>query len=160
MPPPSWTNMQWRRQKIFMTRGFIQCHTVVICIWCALFVTSQFDVIFLFPNQRFGEVSRRNMPVVLNRGYTYPLGVRSTETRGTNHQIFSRIHALKFKPRHARPENKKNVFSIVVSAASFRGHALNHRVFKVFCNEVVDQHSVLFHTEVRWLSRVRVLTRV
>jgi len=29
---------------------------VVICIWCALFVTSQFDVISMFPNQRFGEV--------------------------------------------------------------------------------------------------------
>jgi len=43
--------------------------------------------------------------VVLNRGYTYPLEVRSTETRGTNHQIFSGLHTLKFKPRHARPEN-------------------------------------------------------
>jgi len=35
---------------------FIQWLTVVICIWCALFVTSQFDVMFMFPNQRFGEV--------------------------------------------------------------------------------------------------------
>jgi len=32
---------QWRTQKIFMG-GFIQWHMVVICIWCALFVTSQF----------------------------------------------------------------------------------------------------------------------
>jgi len=37
-------------------KDFIQWHVVVICIWCALFVTSQFDVIFKFPNQRFGEV--------------------------------------------------------------------------------------------------------
>jgi len=36
--------------------GFIQWLMVVICIWCALFVTSQFDVIFMFPIQRFGEV--------------------------------------------------------------------------------------------------------
>jgi len=36
--------------------GFIQRHRVVICIWCALFVTSQNDVVVLFPNQRFGEV--------------------------------------------------------------------------------------------------------
>jgi len=36
--------------------GFIQWHMVVICIWYALFVTSQFDVIFMFPYQRFGEV--------------------------------------------------------------------------------------------------------
>ena len=26
---------------------FIQWHMVIICIWCALFVTSQFDVIYL-----------------------------------------------------------------------------------------------------------------
>jgi len=36
--------------------GFIEWHMVVICIWSALFVTSQFDVIFMFPNQRFDEV--------------------------------------------------------------------------------------------------------
>ena len=34
----------------------VQGHMVVICIWCALFVTSQFEVISMFPNQRFGEV--------------------------------------------------------------------------------------------------------
>jgi len=40
----------------FSWGGFIQRHRVVICIWCALFVTSQNDVIVLFTNQRFGEV--------------------------------------------------------------------------------------------------------
>ena len=40
----------------FSWGGFIQWHRVVICILCALIVTSQFDVIVLFPNQRFGEV--------------------------------------------------------------------------------------------------------
>jgi len=29
---------------------FIQWYMVVICIWCVVFVTSQFDVIFMFPN--------------------------------------------------------------------------------------------------------------
>ena len=38
----------------FSWGGFIHWHRVVIC--CALFVTSQFDVIVLFPNQRFSEV--------------------------------------------------------------------------------------------------------
>jgi len=37
-------------------RWFIQWHTLAICIWCALFVMSQFDVILMFPNKRFGEV--------------------------------------------------------------------------------------------------------
>jgi len=40
----------------FHGKGFIQWHMLVICIWCALFVTSQVDVIFMFPNQRFGDV--------------------------------------------------------------------------------------------------------
>jgi len=35
--------------------GFIQWHMVVIYIWCALFVTSQFDVMFMFPNQRLAK---------------------------------------------------------------------------------------------------------
>jgi len=43
---------------------FIQCHMVVIYIWCVLFVTSQFDVIFMFPNQRFGEVCWHNMHIL------------------------------------------------------------------------------------------------
>ena len=34
----------------------IQLHMVVICIKCALFVTSQFHVVFMISNQRFGEV--------------------------------------------------------------------------------------------------------
>jgi len=49
-------SVPWRTQKIFVEWGFIQWHMVTVCIWCALFVTSQFDVIFMFPNQRFGEV--------------------------------------------------------------------------------------------------------
>ena len=45
---------------------FIQWHMVVIFIWCALFVTSQFDVILMFPNQRFGEVCWHNMHIFLH----------------------------------------------------------------------------------------------
>jgi len=45
--------------------AFIQWHMVVICIWGALFVTSQFDVIFMFPNQGFGEVCWHNKHIFL-----------------------------------------------------------------------------------------------
>jgi len=44
---------------------FIKRHRVVICICCALFVTSQNDVIVLFPSQRFGEVCWHNMHIFL-----------------------------------------------------------------------------------------------
>ena len=40
----------------FSWGGFIQWHMVVICNWCALFITSQFDVIFMLPNQPFCEI--------------------------------------------------------------------------------------------------------
>jgi len=46
--------------------GLVQGHMVVICIWCALFVTSQFDVISMFPNQRFGDVCWHNMHIFLH----------------------------------------------------------------------------------------------
>jgi len=49
-----------------MGGSFIQWHMVVICNWCALFVTSQFDVIFMFPNQRFGEICGHNMRILLH----------------------------------------------------------------------------------------------
>jgi len=40
----------------FSLWGFIQWQMAVICIWCALCVTSQFDAKVMLPNQRFGEV--------------------------------------------------------------------------------------------------------
>jgi len=46
--------------------GFVQWHMMVICICCALFVTSQFDVIFTFPNQRFSEVCWHNVHILLH----------------------------------------------------------------------------------------------
>ena len=46
--------------------AFIQWHIVVICIGCAMFVTSQFDVVFMFPNQRLGEVCWHNMHILLH----------------------------------------------------------------------------------------------
>ena len=60
------------------------------------------------------------------------------------------------------PEKLKNVLSIAVRAVNYiRGNTLKHRLFKVFCNKVGAKHSVLlYHTEVRWLSPGRVLTRV
>ena len=46
--------------------GFIQWHMVVTYNWCALFVASQFNVIFMFPNQSFDEVCRHNMHILLH----------------------------------------------------------------------------------------------
>jgi len=54
----------------FREGGIIQWHMVIICIWCTLCVTSQFYVIFMFPNQRLGEVWHVDICIFL---YTYLL---------------------------------------------------------------------------------------
>jgi len=43
--------------------------------------------------------------VVLNRVYTYPLGVRSTKTGGKKHQIFYGMHTLKILNQEYTPRN-------------------------------------------------------
>ena len=42
-----------------------------------------------------------------------------------------------------------------------RGKAVNYRLFKAFCKDLEKKHQyLLFHTEVRWLSRGKVVSRV
>jgi len=50
----------------FSWGGLVQGHMVVICILCALFLTSQFDVISMFPNQRLNDVCWHNMLIFLH----------------------------------------------------------------------------------------------
>ncbi|KAL3859345.1 hypothetical protein ACJMK2_009570 [Sinanodonta woodiana] len=54
-----------------------------------------------------------------------------------------------------------SVMNIVVSCVNFiRAHALNHRQFQEFLSELnASYEDVLYHTEVHWLSRGRVLKR-
>ena len=54
------------RRKFSSGGVLVQGHMVVTCIWCALFMTSQFDAISMFPNQRFGEVCWHNMHIFLH----------------------------------------------------------------------------------------------
>ena len=68
-------------------------------------------------------------------------------------------HALASK---TLPQNLKDVMSTVVQVVNFiRARATNHRLFKILCQEVGSVHDVLlYHTEVRWLSRGQVFTRL
>ena len=72
---------------------------------------------------------------------------------------FLHRHALAAK---TLPPHLKDVLSICVQVVNFiRGRPLHHRVFKLFCEEMGSEHQVLlFHTEVRWLSRGKILTRL
>ena len=56
--------------------------------------------------------------------------------------------------------NFKKLSTSVKVVNFVRARALNHRIFKKFCQEMDAQHEVLlYHTEVRWLSKGQVLER-
>ena len=76
--------------------------------------------------------------------------------------IFHRIlhrYALMSK---TLPDNLKEVMDAAVHIVNFiRGRATNHRLFKRLCKEMGTEHTVLlFHTNVRWLSRGKVFNRL
>lgn len=60
------------------------------------------------------------------------------------------------------PQNLTDIMSTAVKVVNFiRARATNHRLFKQFCEAVGSNHDVLlYHTEVRWLSRGIVLSRL
>ena len=60
------------------------------------------------------------------------------------------------------PLELKSVLDSVVKAVNFiRGRVINFQLFKVFCDNLVQEHQyLLFHTEVWWLLRGKVLSRV
>ena len=68
-------------------------------------------------------------------------------------------HALATK---TLPPKLAEVLKIVVECVNYvRNSALKHRIFKELCNEMGSEFEVLlYHSNVRWLSRGKVLNRV
>ncbi|XP_069051373.1 LOW QUALITY PROTEIN: zinc finger BED domain-containing protein 5-like [Lepisosteus oculatus] len=60
------------------------------------------------------------------------------------------------------PEDLKSVLDSAVRVVNFiKAQPMNSRLFSVLCNEMGSEHEqLLLYTEVRWLSRGRVLTRL
>ena len=59
------------------------------------------------------------------------------------------------------PKDLKTVMQSVIKAVNFiKSNALNNRLFAKLCQEMDSKHEVLLlHTEVRWLSKGKVLQR-
>ena len=72
---------------------------------------------------------------------------------------FLHRHALATK---TLPTTLKDVLSTAIKVINFvRSRSLNHRIFKAFCKEMgAEYEMLLYHTEVRWLSRGQVLKRL
>ena len=102
-----------------------------------------------------GSICTDGAPAMLRRNSGFVVYVKNE----VPHIKITHRHALAAK---SLPSKLKHSLSTAISAVNFiRGRALNHRLFRALCEEVGAQHIVLlFHTEVRWLSRGRMLTRV
>ncbi|KAM4696055.1 zinc finger BED domain-containing protein 5-like [Rhinophrynus dorsalis] len=81
----------------------------------------------------------------------------SPKVIGTHCMIHRQILATK-----TLPQELQEVMKSVVSAVNYvKASALNSRLFSKLCNELDSSNNVLlFHTDVRWLSRGKVLKRV
>jgi len=82
---------------------------------------------------------------------------KSKEIR-SSHCILHR-HALAMK---TMPFSLKNVMDDAIKIINFiKSRPLKSRLFKMLCDDMGSLHStLLFHTEVRWLSRGKALTRL
>lgn len=99
-----------------------------------------------------GSLCTDGAPAMLGNKSDFAACVKKEVPHVTVTHCMLHRHALAAK---SLPEQLQNVLSNIVCAVSFiRGQALNHHLFKVCCEELGAEHSVLFHTEVRWFSRV------
>ena len=81
----------------------------------------------------------------------------ATEMRWTHCSIHREALAVK-----KMPEDLKSVLDSAVKTVNFiKARPMNSRLFGVLCDEIGSEHvQLLLHTEVRWLSRGKVLTRL
>ena len=103
------TNSGLRRK---FSWGFIHWHMVAIYIWCALFLTSQVDVIFMFPNQSYREICWHNMHILL---HALPIFYVSL------HWILYKVSALQVT---ISEENKLNATTQQLIIVNIWGYAL------------------------------------
>ena len=71
------------------------------------------------------------------------------------------IHREMLASRNMCPELNSVLTDVVKVINYIKAHALNSRLFEQLCEEMDAEHKrLLLHTEIRWLSRGKLLTRV
>ena len=73
-----------------------------------------------------------------------------------------KCHILSRNQESLIPVELSNILSCVVKVVNFvQHHALNSRLFETLCADMGSEYKrLLMHTEVRWLSRGKVLNRL
>lgn len=109
--------------------------------------------------KKIGWLSTDGAPAMLGRKSGFGALVKKQAPQLVTIHCFLHRHALACQ---TLPKPLLDALNSAVKAVNFiRGQALNHRLFKILCQELGSEHEVLlYHTDVRWLSRGRVLTRV
>jgi len=108
---------------------------------------------------KLGFICTDGAPAMLGKRSGFGALVKAEAPQVVVTHCFLHRHALASK---TLSPSLKSAMDIAVEAVNFiRSKALNHRLFKIFCKEVGAEHEVLlYYTNVRWLSRGRVFTRV
>uniref|UniRef100_UPI00358F06DC protein FAM200C-like n=1 Tax=Myxine glutinosa TaxID=7769 RepID=UPI00358F06DC len=106
-----------------------------------------------------GSICTDGAPVMLGNRSGFAALIRKEIPDVKITHCFLQRHALVAK---ALPPNLRKTLDVCVKIVNMiRGRVLNHRLFQLFCEEMGQEHTVLlYHTEVRWLSRGRVLSHV
>lgn len=70
------------------------------------------------------------------------------------------LHREQFVSKKMSPELHEIFSDIIKIVNNIRHKALNSRLFESLCEEMGSQYTHLFHLEVRWPSRGKILTRL
>ena len=71
------------------------------------------------------------------------------------------IHREALAAKKLEPEANKVLSDVIKIVNCVKARALHSRLFSILCNEMGSQYdTLLLHTEVRWLSRGKILRRV
>ncbi|XP_068246891.1 protein FAM200C-like [Palaemon carinicauda] len=108
---------------------------------------------------RIGSICTDGAPVMLGNRSGFAALMRKEIPKLKIIHCFLHCHALAAKT--LSPDLEKTLNVCVEAMNLIRSQALNHRLFQSLCEEIGQEQTVLlYHTEVRWLSRGRVLSRV
>ena len=111
--------------------------------------------------RNIGSLCTDGAPSMLGKTSRFATLVKKEAPQIIVTHCFLHRHALASKTLPL-PSNLQEILSTSVKVVNFiRARALNHRIFKKLCQEMGAQHEVLlYHTEVRWLSKGQVLKRL